>query len=115
VYHDLEDIDLRRIAEDVHGDSPLSPIIEAMREKFLKYWDEVPLVIILVNYLHLSFKKKYTIRLLKRYKKNLNLPHIGEEQRVTSALKEMFNLYNSQLHVNQTNQPYSSNPRNIRY
>jgi hypothetical protein len=37
VYHDFENIDLCRIAEDVHGDSPLSPIIEAMREKFLKY------------------------------------------------------------------------------
>jgi Domain of unknown function (DUF4413) len=115
VYHDFENIDLRRIAEDVHGDSPLSPIIEAMREKFLKYWDEVPLVTILANCLHPSFKKKYTIRLLERYKKNLNLPHIGEEQRVTSALEEMFNLYNTQLHSNQTNHPSSSNPRNIRY
>jgi Domain of unknown function (DUF4413) len=94
VYHDLEDIELRRIAEDVHNDSPLSSIIEAMRDKFLKYWDEFPLVTILVNYLHPSFKKKYTIRLLERYKKNLNLPHIGEEQCVTSALEEMFNLYN---------------------
>jgi Domain of unknown function (DUF4413) len=115
VYHDLEDIDLHRIAEDVHGDSPLSPIIEVMTEKFLKYWDEVPLVIILANYLHPSFKKKYTIKLLKRYKKNLNLSHIEKEQRVTSALEKMFNLYNSQLHANQTNQPSFSNPCNIRY
>jgi Domain of unknown function (DUF4413) len=84
VYHDFENIDLRRIAEDVHGDSPLSPIIEAMREKFLKYWDEISLIIIIANCLHPSFKKKYTIRLLERYKKNLNLPHIREEQRVTS-------------------------------
>lgn len=115
VYHDLEDMDIRRIAEDVHSDSPLSPIIEAMREKFLKYWDEVPLITILANCLHPSFKKKYTIRLLERYKKNLNLSHMGEEQRVTSALEEMFNLYNAQLHANQSNQPSSSNPRNIRY
>jgi hypothetical protein len=92
VYHDFEDIDLRRIVEDVHGDSLLSPIIEAIRDKFLKYWDEVPLVTILVNYLHPSFKKKYTIRLLEQYKKNLNLPHTREEQRVTSALEEIFNL-----------------------
>jgi Domain of unknown function (DUF4413) len=69
VYHDFENIDLRRIAEDVHGDSPLSPIIEVMREKFLKYWDKVPLITIIVNYLHPSFKKKYTIRLLEQYKK----------------------------------------------
>jgi hypothetical protein len=115
VYHDLEDIDLHRIAEHVHGDSPLSLIIEVMREKFLKCWDEAPLITILTNYLHPSFKKKYTIRLLERYKKNLNLPHIGEEQRVTSALEEIFNLYNTQLHANKTNQPSSSNPHNIRY
>jgi hypothetical protein len=79
VYHDFENIDLRRIAEDVHGDSPPSPIIDAMREKFLKHWDEVPLIIILVNCLHPSFKKNYTIRLLEQYKKNLNLPYIGEK------------------------------------
>jgi Domain of unknown function (DUF4413) len=105
--------------EDVHGDSHLSPIIEAMREKFLKYWDEVSLVTILVNCLNPSFKNnlnfKYSIRLFERYKNNLNLPHIGEEQRMTSALEEMFNLYNTQLHANQTNQPSSSNPHNIRY
>jgi Domain of unknown function (DUF4413) len=115
VYYDFENIDIRRIAEDVHGDSPPSPIIKAMREKFLKYWDEVSLIIFIVNCLHPSFKKKYTIRLLERYKKNLNLPHIGEEQRVTSALEEMFNLYNTKLHANQTNRPSSSNSHNIRY
>jgi Domain of unknown function (DUF4413) len=115
VYHDFENIDLRRIADDVHGDSPLSSIIEVMREKFLKYWDKVHLITIIANCLHPSFKKKYTIRLLERYKKNLNLSHIGEEQRVTSALEEMFNLYNTQLYANQTNQSSSSNPRNIRY
>jgi Domain of unknown function (DUF4413) len=115
MYHDFENIDLRRITEDVHGDSPLSQIIEVMREKFLQYWDEGLLIIIIVNYLHPSFKKKYTIRLLERYKKNLNLPYIGEEQRVTSALKEMFNLYNTHLYANQTNQSSSSNHRNIRY
>jgi Domain of unknown function (DUF4413) len=103
VYHDFKNIDLCRIAEDVHGDSPLSLIIEAMRKKILKYWDKVPLITIIVNYLHPSIKKKYTIRLLERYKNNLNLPHIGEEQRVTSALEEIFNIYNTQLHANQTN------------
>jgi hypothetical protein len=115
VYHYFENIDFRRIVEDVQGDSPLSPIIEATTEKFLKYSDEVPLITIIVNCLHHSFKKKYTIRLLEQYKKNLNLPHIREEQCVTSALEEMFNLYNTQLHANQTHQSSSSNPRNIRY
>jgi Domain of unknown function (DUF4413) len=108
-------LDLCRITKDVHGDSPLSPIIEVVREKFLKYWDEIPLITIIANFLHPSFKKKYNIRLLERYKKNLNLSHIREEQRVTSALEEMFNLYNTQLHANQMNQSSSSNPRNIRY
>jgi hypothetical protein len=92
----------------------LSPIIKVMRDKFLKYWDEIPLITIIVNCLHSSFKKKYTIRLFERYKKKLNLPHIGEEQRVTSALEEMFNLYNIQLHANRTNQSSYLNPRNIK-
>jgi Domain of unknown function (DUF4413) len=49
-------------------DSSLSPIVEAMKEKFLKYWEEVPAVTIIANYFHPSFKKKYTVRLLQRYK-----------------------------------------------
>jgi hypothetical protein len=115
VYHDLEDIELRQIADDVHVDSPLAPIVEIMREKFLKYWEDVPLIIIIINYFHPSFKKKYTIRLFQRYKKFFNLSHLGEEQRVTSALEEMFKLYNAQIHANQVNQSSYSNLRNIRY
>jgi hypothetical protein len=43
------------------------------------------------------------------------LPNTGEEQRVTSALEDIFNLYNAQIYVNQMNQHSSSIPRNIRY
>jgi hypothetical protein len=49
-------------------DSSLSPIVEAMKENFLKYWEEVPAVTIIANYFHPSFKKKYTVRFLQRYK-----------------------------------------------
>jgi hypothetical protein len=49
-------------------DYALSPIVEAMKEKFLKYWEEVPAVTIITNYFYPSFKKKITIRLLQRYK-----------------------------------------------
>jgi Domain of unknown function (DUF4413) len=107
VYHDLEDIEIHRIAEDVHGDSHLAPIIEAMRDKFLKYWEVISLITIIANYLQPSFKKKYTIKLLERYKNNLNLSQTGEEQRVTSTLENILNLYNTQFYVNQTNQPSS--------
>jgi Domain of unknown function (DUF4413) len=49
-------------------DSSLSPVVEAMKEKFLKYWEEVPVMIIIANCHHPSFKKKYTVRFLQRYK-----------------------------------------------
>jgi Domain of unknown function (DUF4413) len=82
--------------EDIESlDSSVSPIIEAMKENFLKYWEEVSIVTIIINYLHPSFKKKYTVSLLQRYKYNLHLPTNEEENRVNSLLEEMFNIYNS--------------------
>jgi Domain of unknown function (DUF4413) len=50
VYREMENIESL--------DCSLSPIVEAMKENFLKYWEEVPAVIIIANYLHPSFKKK---------------------------------------------------------
>jgi hypothetical protein len=45
--------------EDIESlNSSLSPIVEAIKEKFLKYWEEVPAMIIIVNYFHPSLKKK---------------------------------------------------------
>jgi hypothetical protein len=92
---DFENIYLHRIAEDVHGDSPLSPIIEAMREKFLKYWDKVPLITIIANCLQHSFKKKYTIKLFERYKKNLNFTTYRGGTTCDIHIGKMFNLYNT--------------------
>jgi Domain of unknown function (DUF4413) len=91
--------------------SSLSLIVEAMKENFLKYWEEVPAMIIIANYLHPSFKKKYTVSLLQRYKQNLHLRTKEEDNRVNSLLEEMFNIYNSQRN---TNNP-SITDRNIRY
>jgi hypothetical protein len=48
VYHEIEDIESLEFS--------LSPIVEAMKEK------------IITNYFHPSFKKKYTVRILQRYK-----------------------------------------------
>jgi Domain of unknown function (DUF4413) len=103
VYHEMENIESL--------DSSLSPIVEAMKEKILKYLEEIPTVIIIANYLHPSFKKKYTIRLLQRYKQNLRLRTNEEENRVNSLLEEMFNIYNSRRN---TNDP-STTGHNIRY
>jgi Domain of unknown function (DUF4413) len=50
VYREMENIESLN--------SSLSPIVEAMKEKILKYWGEVPAVTIIANYLHPSFKKK---------------------------------------------------------
>jgi hypothetical protein len=56
-------------------------------------------------------QKKYTVRLLQRYKQNLHLRTNGEENRVNSLLEEMFNIYNSRWN---TNNP-STTSHNIKY
>jgi hypothetical protein len=98
--------------EDAKNLNPsLVPILQAMKDKFLKYWEEVPAVTIIANYLHLSFKKKYTILMLQTYKNNLHLPYTEEEARVSSLLEDMFNIYNSRRNINQA----SSSGQNTRY
>jgi 16S rRNA C1402 N4-methylase RsmH len=98
--------------EDIESlNSSLSPIVEAMKEKFLKYWEEVPAVIIIANYLYSSFKKKYTVNLLQRYKQKLRLHTNEEENRVNNLLEEMFNIYNYRQNANNP----SSTGRNIIY
>jgi Domain of unknown function (DUF4413) len=89
----------------------LFTILQAMKDKFLKYWEEIPAVTIIASYLHPSFKMKYTVLMLQRYKNNLRLPYIDEEARVSSLLKDMFNIYNSRRHINQG----SSTSQNTRY
>jgi len=102
---------ISKVYSEMEGiqNSSLNPIVGAMKDKFLKYWEEVPLVTIIANCLHPAFKKRYTIKMLQRYKQNLNLDSTKEEARVNSALEDMFNLYNSR----RTDQPSSSH--DVRY
>jgi hypothetical protein len=61
VYHEIKNIESL--------ESSLSPIVEAMKEKFLKFWEEVHVVIIIVNCLHPSFKgtnKIYIYTLMRK-------------------------------------------------
>jgi Domain of unknown function (DUF4413) len=98
--------------EDAENLNPsLVPILQAMKYKFLKYWEEVPAVTIIASCLHPLFKKKYTVLMLQRYKNNLRLPYTEEEARVSSLLEDMFNIYNSRRNMNQA----FSSGQNTRY
>jgi hypothetical protein len=66
------------------------------------------------NGFYLSFKKKYIVKFLERYKKISNFVTQHGGTRVTSELEEIFTLYNYQLHINELNQP-SSSMLNVRY
>jgi hypothetical protein len=46
IYREMEDIE------------SLDSSLFSMKENFLKYWEEVPIVIIITNCIHPSFKKK---------------------------------------------------------
>ena len=50
-------------------DCSLTPIVEAMKEKFLKYWEDVPLLAIIANCLNPAYKKYYMIKVVERYKR----------------------------------------------
>jgi Domain of unknown function (DUF4413) len=91
--------------------SSLVIILQAMKDKFLKYWEETPAMTIIASCLHPSFKKKYIVLILQRYKNNLRLPYTEEEARVSSLLEDMFNIYNSRRNINQV----SSSGQNTRY
>ena len=79
----------------------LTPIIEAMREKFLKYWEEVPPVTILANCVHPALKKNNTILFLLRIKEFLGLPTQHVEYDVTTLWDAMFAHYNDKRNENQ--------------
>jgi hypothetical protein len=85
----------------------LAPIVDAMREKFLKYWEDVPLLAIIAACLNPAFKRHYTIAMLEAYKRNLHLDTGGVETHVNSKFEEMFALYYSRMNDNR-NQPSSS-------
>ena len=75
------------------SDNGLTPIVGAMKDKFLKYWERVPPVTIIANCLHPTYKKYYTVKMLRFYNNNLGLACGDEDPSVTKILEDMFNIY----------------------
>ena len=103
MYLDLE------VAES--NDPSLTPIVDAMKLKFLKYWEDVPLLAIIASCLNPAYKKYYTIRMVQAYKENLHLVTTGVEALVNSKFDEMFNIYNSRISGNQNSSSSRAGPR----
>jgi hypothetical protein len=93
VYSELEQAEIH--------DKSLTPIVDAMKQKFLKYWEDVPLLAVIANCLNPAYKKYYTIKFIERYKDNLHLDKTGVEAYVDSKFNEMFNTYSSRMSGNQ--------------
>ena len=92
-------------------DKSLTPIVDAMKQKFLKYWKDVPLLAIIANCLNPAYKKFYTIKVVERYKQNLHLDSTRVEAYVNSKFDEMFNIYNSRMSGNQNPSSSRAAPR----
>ena len=75
------------------SDSTLAPIVQAMKDKFLKYWEHIPPVTIIANCLHPTYKKFYAVKMLRIYNNNLGISDGQEEAFVTKTIEDMFNLY----------------------
>lgn len=103
VYRELEE------AESKY--TTLTPIVDAMKEKFLKYWDDVPLLAIIASCLNPAYKKFYTIKIVTAYKDNLHLDNTGVEAFVTSKFDEMFSIYHSRMGDNQNPSSSRAGPR----
>lgn len=82
-------------------DPSLAPIVEAMKDKFLKYWETVPPVTIVANCLHPTYKKVYTTKILRRYYINLGITGVNVDETVSQAIEGLFNAYNAQRNVPQ--------------
>ena len=65
-----------------------------MKDKFLKYWEEVPPVTIAANCLHPTYKKLYTVRMLRRYYRNLDITNTNIDQTVSQSIEGLFHAYN---------------------
>ena len=89
----------------------LTPIVDAMKQKFLKYWEDVPLLAVIANCLNPAYKKYYTIKFIERYKDNLHLDKSGVEAYVDSKFDEMFNVYSSRMSDNQNPSSSRAGPR----
>jgi Domain of unknown function (DUF4413) len=93
MYRELEQVETQ--------DKSLTLIVDAMKQKFLKYWEDIPLVVIIASWLNPAYKKYYTIRMVQAYKNNLHLYNTEVEAYVNSQFDEMFNIYNSRMIDNQ--------------
>ena len=90
------------------ADPSLAPIVEAMREKFLKYWEHVPPITLVAHVLHPTYKLHYTTRMLQIYHANLGLQTGEEEPTIRQLLQELVSTYSAQPNVDQ---PSSSQRR----
>jgi Domain of unknown function (DUF4413) len=93
VYRELEQAETQ--------DKSLTQIVDVMKQKILKYWEDIPLLPIIASRINLAYKKYYTIRMVQAYKDNLHLSNTGVEAYVNSKFDEMFNIYNSRMVHNQ--------------
>jgi hypothetical protein len=72
-----------------------------MKQKILKYWEDIPLLAIIASRLNPTYKKYYTIIMVQAYKENLHLSNTEVEAYMNSKFDEMFNIYNSRMVDNQ--------------
>ena len=103
VYNELEQAEI--------NDKSLTPIVDAMKQKFLKYWEDVPLLAVIANCLNPAYKKYYTIKFIERYKEYLHLDSTGVETYVDSKFDEMFHIYSSRMSGNQNPSSSQAGPR----
>ena len=75
------------------SDASVTPIVQAMKDKFLKYWERVPPVTIIANCLHPTYKKFYAVKMLRIYNNNLGISSGDEDPHVTKMVEDMFNVY----------------------
>ena len=79
----------------------LVPIVNAMKEKFLKYWEHVPLITIIANVLHPTYKLHYTVKMLRKYKQYLGLDVGDEEPTIRQVLQQLVSAYTTRPNVEQ--------------
>jgi Domain of unknown function (DUF4413) len=91
----------RELEQTETQDKSLTPIVDAMKQKFLKYWEDISLLVIIANCLNPTYKNYYTIRMVQAYKENLHLSNTKVEAYVNLKFDEMFNIYNSKMVDNQ--------------
>ena len=79
-----------------------------MREKFLKYWTDVPKVTILANVVHPTYKLDHTIFLIQCFKRFLALPSDDVPHEVNKLWDSMYTVYSAKQNENQPRSDNSS-------